>query len=240
MFKDTVLRVAIVEDDIDFSNKIKEYLDRFSSETGRIIRYEHFEDGKAFIDGWPDEFELILFDIEMPRMDGMEAARQIRKNNVSAIIIFITSLAQYAYKGYEVEALDYMLKPINYAAFSLRMQKVLLKTKSSDIRLKIGGSTNQRFMPVSEIYYIESLGHNLTYHTKNGQFSENTRQSLKTLESTLADYGFARANGSVIVSLRYVKKINGNVIEMPDGIIEMTRTMKDSFLSELLRFEEEL
>ena len=238
MIRDSLLHVAIVEDDPLFSNKIKEYLERFSSETGRIIRYEHFEDGKAFIDGRPDEFELILFDIEMPRMDRMEAASQIRKTNSSAIIIFITSLAQYAYKGYEVEALDYMVKPITYATFSLRMQKVLLKTKCSDTRLKIGGITKQRFVPVRDIYYIESLGHNLTYHTKEGVFSENTRQSLKKLESTLADYGFAKVSGSVIVSLRYVKRIKGNIVEMPDGTVEITRTMKDSFLSELLRFEE--
>ena len=182
--------------------------------------------------------DVITLDIEMPRMDGMEAASQIRKTNSSAIIIFITSLAQYAYKGYEVEALDYMVKPITYATFSLRMQKVLLKTKCSDTRLKIGGITKQRFVPVRDIYYIESLGHNLTYHTKEGVFSENTRQSLKKLESTLADYGFAKVSGSVIVSLRYVKRIKGNIVEMPDGTVEITRTMKDSFLSELLRFEE--
>ena len=84
----------------------------------------HFSDGDEIALGYKGGYDLILMDIEMTFLDGMSAAEEIRRADPEVLIIFITNSPQYAIKGYAVQALDYILKPLSYYAFCQRMNHV--------------------------------------------------------------------------------------------------------------------
>ena len=118
------------------------------------------------------EADLILMDIEMPLMDGMTAAKCIRELDQSVIIIFITNMAKYAIKGYAVDALDYVLKPVPYFAFSQQLLKALARLeKRAKHYLTVPVEGGLRRLDTASIYYLESEGHRVLFYTDEGDFS---------------------------------------------------------------------
>lgn len=120
-----MVRIALVEDDAGYRRELTEYLDRFARECGEHFAVSTFSDGAEIAEGYTAEFNIILMDIAMSYMDGMSAAEAIRQVDDEVVIIFLTSMPQYAMKGYSVGALDYVLKPVSYFAFSQRIQRAL-------------------------------------------------------------------------------------------------------------------
>ncbi len=111
-------------------------------------------------------------DIEMRYMDGMTAAERIRKLDMEVVIIFITNMSQYVMKGYTVDAMDFVLKPITYYAFSQRIDRALQRMRRRSkhyIALSCQGGMMK--LDVSEITYVEVLDHDLVYHTRRGGFT---------------------------------------------------------------------
>lgn len=105
-----MIRIAIVEDDKNYQAQLVQYIQRYTVDTGNETDIRLFDDGDMIIDNYAGNYDIIFFDIEMKRMNGMESARIIRKLDENVIIIFITNMAQYAIQGYEVSALDYGLQ----------------------------------------------------------------------------------------------------------------------------------
>lgn len=116
-----MIRLALVEDDELYRSQLREYIDKYSAASGEKFTVTEFSDGDEIALGYKAVYDIILMDIEMKFMDGMMAAEEIRKVDTEVIIIFITNSPQYAIKGYAVDALDYVLKPVSYYAFSQRL-----------------------------------------------------------------------------------------------------------------------
>ena len=115
--------IAVVEDDSSASQQIQNYLSLYQKGNEQEFSVTVFADGLSILEDYHPTWDIILMDIEMPLMDGMTAAKRIRELDQSVIIIFITNMAKYAIKGYEVGALDFVLKPVSYFAFSLKITK---------------------------------------------------------------------------------------------------------------------
>ena len=113
-----MFRIGIAEDDPSFQKTISEYIERYKKETNIDIQASFFQDGNDLVFKYEPIYDVLLLDIVMPKMKGMDAAREIRKRDQRVLIIFITNMAQYAINGYEVGALDFVLKPIKYFSFS--------------------------------------------------------------------------------------------------------------------------
>lgn len=108
-------------------------------------------------------------DIELPDGNGMEIARRLRKTNKRTLIIFVTNLAQYAVKGYEVRAFDFVVKPVSYYNFMLKFSAALDNLElNKDTEIWIKSKEGRVRLPASRIIYVEVLKHYLTYHTKDG------------------------------------------------------------------------
>ena len=127
-----MIRIAIVEDDRVCAGTLQEYLCRYEKESGEMIQSTLFEDGEDIAVGYRAEYDIILMDIEMQFMDGMSAAEAIRKVDEEVTIIFITNMAQYAIRGYSVNALDYVLKPVSYFAFSQRLDRAVSRLRKKE------------------------------------------------------------------------------------------------------------
>ena len=148
-----MVRIAIAEDDDTCAGQLQEYLKRYAGESGEEFQISVFPDGLELVESYRPNYDVLLLDIEMPHLDGMEAARRIRQIDPAVIIIFITNMAKYAIKGYEVGALDFVLKPVSYFAFAVKLSKVVSALRARrQVSLVIPDEGGLRKVPADEIY----------------------------------------------------------------------------------------
>lgn len=204
--------IAIVEDDKIYTEVLMKYISRYEEESGTHFEISTFQDGEDIIENYSGSYDIILMDIEMRFMDGMTTAEEIRKIDSEVVIIFITNMPQYAMKGYAVEALNYVLKPINYYAFSQNILRALNRmSRREKHHLKISYKGKLKKIEISSIYYIEVQDHILFYHTKDEVFSQ--RGTMKQVEEELEKESFFRCNKCYLINLEHVNGFeDGNVI----------------------------
>ncbi|KFF30800.1 LytR/AlgR family response regulator transcription factor [Bifidobacterium bombi] len=227
------LRIAVVEDDPGACTLILDYLQRYQSENGQDFMISAFNDGEKIADNYHSEYDIILMDIEMKHMDGMEAARRIRTVDKSVVIVFITAASQYAINGYEVQALSYLLKPVPYFAFSQEMARSIEQARSNENRsILLETGTRQIRLELRDILYIESIRHTIIIHTNGGKVSITS--TLKKLEAQLAEHGFFRSNSCYLVNLQHVAGIDGQDCVMSNGErLRISRPRKKAFTTAL-------
>ena len=230
-----MIRIAVVEDDPKYRKELCSYIDNCGAEMGESFQVTEFTDGIEIADPYVAAFDIIFLDIEMKHLDGMQAAKRIRAHDKNVIIIFITNLAQFAIQGYEVEALDYVLKPINAFAFCQELQRAVRKVKEKEtFYLYIAKDTGMVRLDVSKISYIESQGHNVLFHSEGGVVTD--RDSIKNLEPQLLARGFSRCNSSYLVNLAWVTKIEKNTVPVAGESLPVSRSRKKSFMEDLAKY----
>ena len=171
----------------------------------------------------------------MPQLNGMEAAKQLRQLDRSVSIVFLTKLAQFAINGYEVNALDYILKPVNKYSFSLKMKKVLSYIKKNNTKeITIMSKNDIYHFHTTDIFYIEILSHQLVYHTQKGIFS--IRGTMTEAETKLSPYNFKRCNNCYLVNLQHVTGIQGNKVLINDSFLQISRSRKKDFITAVTNY----
>lgn len=217
-----------MEDDKDYVEVLKKYFAAYEKESCDKFNISIFGDGLAFLDGYGQGADIILMDIEMPHLNGMDAARRLRATDGTVNIIFVTNLAQYAINGYEVDACGFMVKPVSYAAFCMQLNKTLNRIKlreESEVVLKGKGAMHR--VPVNSIFYVEAVGAELFFHTSGGTIS--ARGPLYKFAEGLAAGNFAFANNCYFVNLRYVSAINKDTVTVNGEELKISRGKKKSF-----------
>ena len=104
------------------AQRLQEVLHQYEQEKQVSFSCTHWKSGENVLEQYDHQYDIIFMDIRLPGMDGMQTARQLRRMDHTVLLVFLTSLAQYAVEGYEVEAVDYIIKPITYPALRLKMQ----------------------------------------------------------------------------------------------------------------------
>ena len=227
-----MLRVAIIEDEKNMAEKLMGYIDRFSERSGETFDVTWFEDAVRFLDPYRPIFDMVLMDIELPRMNGMEAARHLRERDTHIALIFVTNMAQFAVKGYEVDAMDYIVKPVNYSDFELKLRRAVKRCKFFAESIMVAQPGEIKRLLLHEIRYIEVYGHTLVFHTERGIFSGNG--SLQDMEEKLKGKGFLRCNKGFLVNQIHVQAIRGNqLILTGNEQLIISRLRKKAFMSEL-------
>lgn len=228
-----MIRIALAEDTPEDQTLMQDYIQRFSKETGETFQLAIYHNGVEITEAYcPGLWDLVILDIEMPIMDGMSVAREFRKLDSNVLIMFITNMAQYALKGYEVDALDYVLKPLSYYAFALKLRKVqrVLRERTGESRM-LPFDGELRRVPVRSILYVEVADHKLCYHTYDGE--SIATGSLKTLEQELAGYHFVRCNNCYLVNLIHVRKVTQEQVWVEDIPLKISRPRRKKFMEAL-------
>lgn len=227
-----MVRIALVDDDPIYTGQLKEYLSRYEKSYGEKFSISCFTDGDDIALDYKAAYDVILMDIEMAFMDGMTAAEEIRRHDGEVIIMFITNMPQYAIKGYAVDALDYILKPISYADFTQRLGRALSRLQRRRRKyLRVSGRSGVQKLDPSRIRFIEVQGHQLTYHTTDGLFTATG--VLRDVEQALDSRQFFRCGKGYLVNLEYVDAIRGENACVGGEEVQISRARKKPFLDAL-------
>ena len=227
-----MIRIAMVEDETAVREQLQGYIQRYTRQYGTEFAVTEFSDGVEILDAYRPVYDIILLDVEMKHLDGMETARRIRELDRDVVLLFITNMAQYAIKGYAVGALDYLLKPVPYFAFSQQLQKAEEKLRRRARHyLAVPVEGGLRRLDTAQIYYMESEGHRVHFYTEEGEFS--APGALKTFEEKLADLPFARCNSGYLVNLAQVKSVQQGLAQVGPYGLQVSRPKRKSFLAAL-------
>lgn len=229
-------RVCIVEDDEQASDKLSSFIREYGKKHEDCeFTITCFKDVLSFLDEFSGNFDFIFMDIELPILNGMETVRRIREKDETVIVIFVTNMAQYAVKGYEVNALDFIVKPVQYESFSMKMDRAIGRFDSTrGQELWIGAGSNRRRLRVSQIKYIEVAHHCVMYHTTEGDYS--AYDQLYNVQAALADAPFALCNRCFLVNLAYVTAVEEYSVVVAGETLQISRSKKKSFLLRLNEF----
>lgn len=229
------MRIAIVDDELEVREMLSQYIARFSQEKGMPMEVTTFSSGDAFLSGYKKIYDIIIFDIDMPGTNGIDTARLLRKIDTRVTIVFVTNIAQYAICGYEVDAVDYIIKPIGYYDFSMKFHRAVGKAaQKQEHFLKVETAEGMKSLRVADIVYAEVLSHYLYFHTITGVVK--VRGSMKDLEEELLRFTFARAHKSFVINLQFVEKIQSKEVTVSGKTLPVGRGYRDTLRQEYMRF----
>lgn len=231
------MKIAVVDDELSLREQIGGFLsDIKKADPSYSFEVSYFENGDSFLNS-NEQFEIVFFDIVMEGMNGVEAARIFREKNSKSIIIFITNMIEYAVQGYSVEALDYVLKPINFTRFSTLFKKAYrISSERADktILIKSGGDLVK--LNPEDIDYIDVEDHLLLIHLSTK--TVDTWMSLSQIEKLLPSSHFVRISNSTIVNLNKISSIKKDSVILLNRKEELslTSSRKKAFLEKVYSF----
>ena len=223
------MRIAVCDDEELFRIEFKSVLDKV------LINAEYdidtFSGGSSLYEAFLKKpFDLVFLDIEMPGIDGITLAKRLRAVSENVQIVFLTSHIEYALEGYEVNALRYLVKPVDMNKLS-EVLKYIQDKKNNSRQIMIKQEGEDIVIDISDIIYMESMDKNVRIVTSKSEYI--TRYNISDYEEELKNSGFLRIHRGYLISLSKVKKIVKNDVVM-DGDISLPvsrsniKTLKDA------------
>ncbi len=224
------MNVAIVEDEAVERATLTSYLERFAKEENMDLSITPFKNAVNFLTDYKPTFDIVFMDIDMPYINGIDAAHKLRQIDENVILLFVTNLARYAVNGYEVNAFDYILKPMTYYDFLMKMKRVKKRLGNGERAqdLMVGTADGTVRIRISDILYIEVLGHQIIYHTVGRDYVSSG--SLSKIEKDERLTSFARCNNCYLVNLNYVNRIDGFTVYVKDVPLAISHPKKAAFM----------
>lgn len=229
-------KVLIVEDDDEAAAILAAHLDRFASE--RDVRFLVTRLATAFDLSEASAVDLIFMDIDLPGINGMEAAQLLREENATTPLIFVTNLAQYAVRGYQVDALDFMVKPVSYGDFAMRMGRAMrVMEKNAAHTMALPTASGTRVINVNDITHVELAKHDLLYHVTGFEQPLRRRGSISGAREELPQDLFITVSQGCLANMAHVSAVLGDSLQMDNGTtLFFSRSRKKPCLETLARY----
>ena len=193
-----------------------------------------YSDGLDFIRS-TENHDIVFLDIQMKTLDGLETARFLRKIGKESILIFVTNMAQFAIKGYEVDALDFIIKPATKESIAYVLDKAMKRlSESSSNTFSLKTPDGTVLVSENEISYVEVFDHNLVYHTTKGEYT--VRGRLSDVQEKLNPERFVVCNRSFLVNLRYVSNITSDYLMIGDTRISISKSHRKELMQRFSSF----
>ena len=229
-------KIGICDDDAAQRAYLAEIVAEWAKKTRSLAEVKQYSDAKAFLFEYAEEkdFDILLLDIEMPEISGIELAKAVRRDNSAVQIVFVTGYYEYFSDGFDVSALHYLVKPVDAAKLlpvldraagnlSYRQRCVLVSTSDADVKVSLG-----------DIIYVEAENVYVVIHTVRGTY--RTRSALAKFAQQL-DETFFKVHRSYVVGLKYIVKIARNSITMTNGDqVPISRGMYDRVHAALVKY----
>ena len=229
------MHIAIVEDESAVRDQLVNYIDRYFQGQQHRYTIDEYADGLHILNEYKASYDLILLDIQMTHMDGLETAQQIRKLDENVCLVFITKLANYAIRGYSVNALDFILKPVNYLMLEQLLQRVerLVARRASQF-VTVPTEQGLARLAVDRIYFVETEGHMVRIHTEKEVL--RMRATMKAMENQLAPFGFYRCNNCYLVNMRHLQRVDKGTVVIAGRQLSISRPRHKGFMDALADF----
>ncbi len=231
-----MITIIIVEDDDSEREYLKELTLNFFQKNGEECRILLFSDGADCLANYPERPDLILMDIDMPGINGLDAARKIRAFDQDVLIVFVTNLVQCAVEGYAVEAIDFIVKPVTESGFELSAFRVLRrirKRRGANIEIRSRKSTIS--VNTAHILYAETMGRAILLHMDDGT-DLTASEPIRGLEQRLSPFGFFRCHTSFIVNLSAVDTIGKTDALVRGVLVPVSKYRRNDFLKAVACF----
>lgn len=202
-----MIKAAIVEDAPEQRAQLRDYVEQFFAQHGEPVQVLEYEDGLAVVEGYPEGLQLLLLDIDMPRMNGLDAAQAVRERDESVLIIFITNMVQYALRGYAVDAMDFMIKPVTAYSCRPTFERVLKRLRQHrGQRIEVKCHKNTVVVNLNDLEYAETAGRGLLLHLKSGPLTVS--ESIQSFETRTQGMGLFRCHTSFLVNIAFVDRLD--------------------------------
>lgn len=227
-----MIRVAIVEDESAVAENLAGYLARYGQENGRELSVTRFDNALKFLSVGSGNFEVVLMDIELPDLDGMSAVAKLRETDGNVLVIFVTNLAQYAVKGYEVNAFDFIVKPVSYYNFALKIGRAIERLGvSRELEIWVSTRHGKKLVTAGTLKYVEVMKHVLIYHTTRGDVTGSG--TLRSVLEITEGLPFALCNQCYLVNLRYVTEIKDYKVIVGGDTLQISSPKRKEFIRAL-------
>ena len=219
-------RIAICDDEQNQIEYITSIVASWSAHEGHGCEIRTFASAEAFLFEYEEDkaYDILLLDVEMKNMNGIELAKRIRKDNNRAEIIFITSHFEFVGEGYEVDALHYLIKPISAEKLTQVLTKAAekLSVEPPSVVISCEGETVKLYE--SDILYVESFLHYIVIHTKDKEYK--IKENMSVFENRVSDY-FYRIHRSYLVSLKHITRISRTSVNIGNTELPLSRGKYD-------------
>ena len=234
-------RLALIEDEDIHIRSMKAKLKHYEEENQVTFSVTCFRSGEDFLNQYKKDFDLIFMDIMLKGKNGMETAHELRKVDSYVPLIFMTSFSQFALEGYTVSALDYIMKPVSYYDFQLKLKKALVIVGKKKKRKIIAiGKEEVKMIDVDDLVYIEVRGHHLLYHLNTGSIID-VCGSLSKLEKELSENNFSRCNSCYLINMNYIRKMDSSsVVLKTDVTLQISKRKKKDFYNAVMTYMENI
>ena len=219
-------KIAVCDDEQNQIEYITSIVTWWSAHEGHSCEIRTFASAEAFLFEYEEDkaYDILLLDVEMKNMNGIELAKRIRKDNNRAEIIFITSHFEFVGEGYEVDALHYLIKPISSDKLTQVLTKAAekLSVEPPSVVISCDGETIKLYE--SDILYMESSLHYIVIHTKDKEYK--IKENMSVFENKVSD-DFYRIHRSYLVSLKHITRISRTSINIGSTELPLSRGKYD-------------
>ena len=211
-----MINITICDDERTEIAYLTALVTKWSDMRGRTMRLSDYETAESFLFVYEEDkmTDILLLDIQMRGMDGMELARQIRYDNDAMQIVFITGFPDFVAEGYDVSALHYLIKPVKEDKLFEVLDKAAERLAKPEQTLLVQAADKTARIPLSDILYVEAFAHNVVIQTKTAMIE--TRANIGEIEKSIGD-AFVRCHRSYIVGLRHIRSITRTEVVLDSG-----------------------
>ena len=210
-------RVAICDDSAADAEFVQGIVTDWAKSRNLQVHAECFSSGEQFLFHYEEQkdYDILLLDIEMGQLDGVTMAKQVRRNNETVQIVFITGYSDYIAEGYDVAALHYLMKPVSREKLFEVLDRALEKQKQNQKCLLLELPGEMVRLPFYEIRYLDVFKNYVTVHAKKDYTLKHT---LGQFQEELDD-SFFRTGRGLILNLRYIQRVTKTEVHLSDGTV---------------------
>ena len=230
-----MISIAVCDDEMldgcNMAKDIKEILRK----TGTSFIVRQFQSGSDLLNAI-ENFDIIFLDIIMDELSGMKTAQILREKAFEKILIFMSASRDYVFEAYDVEAFQYLVKPVSYVKLGCVLQKAVRKLeRHSQEFILISQDRTRKKVLLEEIYYFEIRGRVISVHGTDGIF--DYYEQIGILEKELKGKGFFRCHKSFLINLKYVNSYNRQEVILDTGEkIPIAKRRYEAFCQETLEY----
>ena len=229
-------QIVVCDDNKAIRDKIVKVLRTLEQEINEDFEIAQFASAEELLFEYSESTDILILDIQMLQMTGMQAAKELRKRDRNVQIIFLTALSEYAVEGYDVHAYSYLVKPVNESVLKEKVRSIIeLQAADKPVYIEFKNKDGIDVVNIYTILFIESFSHDVVVHTAVG--AKKYPKRMRDIEDRLYEHDFFRIHKSYVINLKKVTRISGeNVILEGGAVLPISRNRRKEFLIRFTQF----